>query len=104
MFNYSEVTIESLRKDLDNTIAECKEIIEGIKGSSEIKLNYFNVMESMIYDLSGRIAFLGDVHPDEKIRDFGNEADSKIQNFALEIFNDSGLYEKYNDIDILNLD
>ena len=104
MFNYSDVTVESLRKDLDNTISECKELIKDLKASSEVKLNNFNDMESMIYDLSGRVAFLGDVHPDEKIRDFGNEADSKIQNFALEIFNDSGLYEKYNDIDILNLD
>ena len=58
MFNYSEVTIESLRKDLNNTIAECKELIEGLKRSTEIKLNHFNDMESMIYDLSGRIAFL----------------------------------------------
>ena len=104
MFNYSDVTVESLRKDLDNTISECKELIKDLKASSEVKLNNFNDMESMIYDLSGRVSFLGDVHPDEKIRDFGNEADSKIQNFALEIFNDSGLYEKYNDIDILNLD
>ena len=104
MFNYSDVTVESLRKDLDNTISECKELIKDLKASSEVKLNNFNDMESMIYDLSGRVSFLGDVHPDEKIRDFGNEADSKIQNFALEIFNDSALYEKYNDIDILNLD
>ena len=88
MFNYSDVTVESLRKDLDNTISECKELIKDLKASSEVKLNNFNDMESMIYDLSGRVAFLGDVHPDEKIRDFGNEADSKIQNFALEIFND----------------
>ena len=26
MFNYSDVTVESLRKDLDNTIAECKKL------------------------------------------------------------------------------
>ena len=51
-----------------------------------------------LYDLSGRIAFLGDVHPDEKIREFGNEADSEIQNFALQIFNDPDIYKKFNEI------
>ena len=47
---------------------------------------------------------MGDVHPDEKIRDFGNEADSKIQNLALEIFKDQGLYEKFKEIENKNLD
>ena len=77
---------------------------KNIKSFENIVLSDFDELESTIYDLSGRIAFMGDVHPDEKIRDFGNEADSKIQNFALEIFNDSNLYEKYKDIDILNID
>ena len=58
-------------------------------------------LESAIYDLSGRIAFMGDVHPDEKIRDFGNEADSKIQNFVLELFKDKELYEKFSEIQTL---
>ena len=44
------------------------------------------------------LPLLGDVHPDEKIRDFGNEADSKIQNLALEIFKDRDLYEKFKEI------
>ena len=57
MFNYSDVTVESLRKDLDNTISECKELIKDLKASPEVKLNNFNDMESMIYDLSGRVAF-----------------------------------------------
>ena len=47
---------------------------------------------------------MGDVHPDEKIRDFGNAADSKIQNLALEIFKDQDLYEKFKEIQTNNLD
>ena len=104
MNNYSDANLETLKKDVNKTIEECKELIENLKTSPEVKLNHFNDIESMIYDLSGRVAFLGDVHPEENIRDFGNEADSKIQNFALEIFNDSHLYKKYNNIDISNLD
>ena len=37
MFNYSGVTVESLRKDLDKTISECKELIKDLKATSEVK-------------------------------------------------------------------
>lgn len=98
MFNYSEANLDSLKNDLDRTIEECKKLVENIKSSTNINLKDFDELESTVYDVSGRVAFLGDVHPEEGIRDFGNEADSVIQNFALEIFNDDNLYKKYNEI------
>ena len=104
MFNYSKANLESLNNDLDSTLEECKKLVENIKSSTNVNLNDFNDLESTVYDVSGRVAFLGDVHPEEKIRDFGNEADSKIQNFALELFNDDDLYKKYNEIDISDAD
>ena len=104
MYNYSNISLEKLEEDLKNTIEECKDLVSNIKSSENIDLSNFNELESAIYDLSGRIAFMGDVHPDEKIRDFGNEADSKIQNLALEIFKDQDLYEKFKEIENKNLD
>ena len=104
MYNYSNISLEKLEEDLKNTIEECKDLVSNIKSSENIDLSNFNELESAIYDLSGRIAFMGDVHPDEKIRDFGNEADSKIQNLALEIFKDQDLYEKFKEIETKNLD
>ena len=104
MYNYSNISLEKLEEDLKNTIEECKDLVSNIKSSENIDLSNFNELESTIYDLSGRIAFMGDVHPDEKIRDFGNEADSKIQNLALEIFKDQDLYEKFKEIETKNLD
>ena len=104
MYNYSDISLEKLKEDLKNTIEECKGLVGNIKSSENIDLSNFNELESTIYDLSGRTAFMGDVHPDEKIRDFGNEADSKIQNFALEIFKDQDLYEKFKEIETNNLD
>ena len=104
MYNYSDISLEKLEEDLKNTIEECKDLVSNIKSSENIDLSNFNELESIIYDLSGRIAFMGDVHPDEKIRDFGNEADSKIQNLALEIFKDQDLYEKFKEIETKNLD
>ena len=100
MFNYSNINLESLKKDLELTIRECNSLVDSIKSSKNVSLSHFNELESVIYDLSGRIAFLGDVHPDEKIREFGNEADSEIQNFALQIFNDPAIYKKFNEIEI----
>ena len=104
MYNYSNISLEKLEEDLKNTIEDCKDLVSNIKSSENIDLSNFNKLESAIYDLSGRIAFMGDVHPDEKIRDFGNEADSKIQNLALEIFKDQDLYEKFKEIETENLD
>ena len=104
MYNYSDISLGKLEEDLKNTIEECKDLVSNIKSSENIDLSNFNELESAIYDLSGRIAFMGDVHPDEKIRDFGNEADSKIQNLALEIFKDQDLYEKFKEIVTKNLD
>ena len=104
MHNYSDIFLGKLEEDLKNTIEECKDLVSNIKSSENIDLSNFNELESAIYDLSGRIAFMGDVHPDEKIRDFGNEADSKIQNLALEIFKDQDLYEKFKEIETENLD
>ena len=104
MYNYSDISLGKLEEDLKNTIEECKDLVSNIKSSKNIDLSNFNELESAIYDLSGRIAFMGDVHPDEKIRDFGNEADSKIQNLALEIFKDQDLYEKFKEIETKNLD
>jgi len=100
VFNYSNINLESLKKDLELTIRECNSLVDSIKSSKNVSLSHFNELESVIYDLSGRIAFLGDVHPDEKIREFGNEADSEIQNFALQIFNDPDIYKKFNEIEI----
>jgi len=104
VYNYSDISLGKLEEDLKNTIEECKDLVSNIKSSENIDLSNFNELESTIYDLSGRIAFMGDVHPDEKIRDFGNEADSKIQNLALEIFKDQDLYEKFKEIQTNNLD
>jgi hypothetical protein len=64
VYNYSDISLGKLEEDLKNTIEECKDFISNIKSSENIDLSNFNELESAIYDLSGRIAFMGDVHPD----------------------------------------
>ncbi len=70
MFNYSEANLESLNNDLDSTIEECKKLVENIKSSTNVNLNDFNDLERTVYDVSGRVAFLGDVHPWRKDQRF----------------------------------
>tara|TARA_B000000565_G_scaffold126404_1_gene95452 strand:- start:935 stop:1135 length:201 start_codon:yes stop_codon:yes gene_type:complete len=62
VYNYSDISLRKLKEDLDNTIEECKVLVSNIKSSENIDLSNFNELESTIYDLSGRIAFMGDVH------------------------------------------
>ena len=100
MFNYSNVNLENLKKDLELSINECNSLVDNIKSLENVSLSHFNELENAVYDLSGRIAFLGDVHPDEKIREFGNIADAEIQNYSLQIFNDLDIYKKFNEIKI----
>ena len=104
MFNYSNVTLESLNKDLEETLQNCRNISDEIKNSKDVDIRSFDLLERNISDLYGRVAFLADVHPEEAFRDLGNEADSKIQNFMLEIIKDVELYEKFQTIETSSFD
>ncbi len=64
----------------------------------------FDYFERVIEDLSGRVAFLADVSDSEEIRDYGNEAESLIGNYLLEVTIDVELYNKFKLIDSSNLD
>ncbi len=57
-----------------------------------------------VSDLSGRVGFVGEVHVEEEIRNFSNEAESIIENFLLETSTDVELYSKFLEIDKASLD
>jgi len=104
MFNYSKITKESLKKDLDETIKISKNLVSEIKQSEDANLDSFDLFERQISDLSGRVTFMGDVHQDEEIRNFANEAESIIENYVLETTTDIELYKKFQEIDHTSLD
>ncbi len=64
----------------------------------------FDSFERIIEDLSGRVAFLADVSDSEEIRNYGNEVESLIGNYLIEIFTDVDLFNKFNLIDPTQLD
>ena len=48
MNNYSDTNLESLKKDLDKTIEECRELVKNLKASKDIKLNSFNNINNSV--------------------------------------------------------
>ena len=99
MFDYSKINKESLKSDLDQTIEKSKNFVSQLKETEDINLESFDLFERQISDLSGRVTFMGDVHLDEEIRNFANEAESIIENYILETITDVELYKKFQKID-----
>ena len=99
MFDYSKINKESLKSDLNETIEKSKNFVSQLKETEDINLESFDLFERQISDLSGRVTFMGDVHLDEEIRNFANEAESIIENYILETITDGDLYKKFQEID-----
>jgi len=104
MFDYSKINKESLKSDLDQTIENSKNYVSQLKEIEDINLESFDLFERQISDLSGRVTFMGDVHLDEEIRNFANEAESVIENYILETITDLELYKKFQEIDNASLE
>ena len=104
MFDYSAITKLDLENDIKNTLNIGLEQIQKIKNEATPSLGLFDLFERTISDLSGRVAFMADVSKEEEIRDYGNEAESIIENFLLEVTTDKELYEKFRSIKTNTLD
>ena len=98
MFDYSNITKNELEVDLESTLKKCSELINDIKNDSDPKLENFNHLEREINYLFGRVPFMADVHPNEEIREFGHQAESKVRNFILDSMKDPDLYQKFKEI------
>ena len=104
MFDYSAITKLDLENDIKNTLNIGLEQIQKIKNEDTPSLDMFDLFERTLSDLSGRVAFMADVSKEEDIRDYGNVAESIIENFLLEVTTDKTLYEKFKSIKTNNLD
>jgi Zn-dependent oligopeptidase len=95
MFDYSAITKLDLENDIKNTLNIGLEQIQKIKNEDTPSLDMFDLFERTLSDLSGRVAFMADVSKEEDIRNYGNVAESIIENFILEVTTDKKLYEKF---------
>ena len=104
MFDYSNLTKKDLVSDVESTFKKSSTLILEIKNSEIPEIMMFDSFERIIEDLSGRVAFLADVSDSEEIRNYGNEVESLIGNYLIEIFTDVDLFNKFNLIDPTQLD
>ncbi len=105
LFDYKEVSIDSMNEDYKKSIQLCDEIINQVKKSnSDIeKLSKMDNIEQIIDGLDGRTSFLTQVHPEEGIRKEGSKIESLIQNYYLKLALDKDLFEAINSIGINDL-
>ena len=105
LFDYKEVSIDSMNEDYKKSIQLCDEIINQVKKSnSDIeKLSKMDNIEQIIDSLDGRTSFLAQVHPEEGIRQEGSKIESLIQNYYLKLALDKDLFEAINSIRINDL-
>ena len=102
LFDYKEVSIDSMNEDYKKSIELCDEIISEVKKShSDIeKISKMDRVEQIIDTLDGRTSFLAQVHPEERVRQEGSKIESLIQNYYLNLALDKDLFEAVNNIEI----
>ncbi len=99
MYDYSNVSKDSLELELNTSIDKCKNLIEEIKQKEVVVLENFDEFERQVAEVTGKVAFLSNVHPQKEIRDFGNEAESILENYILDTITDEKLFEQFKKID-----
>ena len=106
LFDYKEISTDSMSKDYEKSIELCDQIINEVKNSSSDreKLSKMDSIEQLIDTLNGRTAFMAQVHPEEKIRKEGSRIEAQIENYYLQLALDRKLFEAINNIDKNNLD
>ena len=106
LFDYKEISTDSMSKDYEKSIELCDQIINEVKKSSsdKEKLSKMDSIEQLIDTLNGRTAFMAQVHPEEKIRKEGSKIEAQIENYYLQLALDRELFEAINNIDENNLD
>ena len=106
LFDYKEISTDSISKDYEKSIELCDQIINEVKKSSsdKEKLSKMDSIEQLIDTLNGRTAFMAQVHPEEKIRKEGSKIEAQIENYYLQLALDRELFEAINNIDENNLD
>ena len=101
LFDYKEISIDSMNKDCEEALALCGSLVEEVKNidSETEKLSKMDSLEQILDSLSGRTAFLSQVHSEEKIRKEGSKIEAIIQNYYLQLTLDKELFGAINSID-----
>ena len=106
LFDYKEISIDSMNKDCEEALALCDGLVEEVKNidMETEKLSKMDSLEQILDSLDGRTSFLSQVHPEEGIRKEGSKIESVIQNYYLQLTLDKELFEAVNKINVKELD
>ena len=106
LFDYKEISIDSINKDCDEALSSCNKILKKVKNidSDLDKLSKMDSLEQILDSLNGRTSFLSQVHPEKEIRKKGSKIESVIQNYYLQLTLDKELFEAINKINEKDLD
>ena len=106
LFDYKEISIDSINKDCDKALFSCNKILKEVKNidSNLDKLSKMDSLEQILDSLNGRTSFLSQVHPEEAIRKAGSKIESIIQNYYLQLTLDKELFEAINKINAQDMD
>ena len=98
MFDYTSVTAESMKDRLDQALSEADGIVDRIVDPSTPStyqdiLAPIDELEDLLLKAYGTTAFMGYVHTDRAVRDAGNDAEERIQKWAVDLLFRSDFYQ-----------
>ncbi len=97
LFDYTTITADSIRADVDQALAEADRLVAGMvelepPGSFESVLAPLDAIGDLLARVSGTSAFLGYVHPDAEVRAAGKEVEELISKWGVELTFREDLY------------
>ena len=96
--DYGGIDASAVRRLTDEGLARADALVDGVVGSTrspsfEHSLWPLELAGAELVEAYGRAAFLGQVHPDEAVRDAGNEAEERINKWRVALVFRSDVYD-----------
>ena len=98
MFDYTSVTAEAIKERLDQALTKADGMVDRIvdpatPSTYEDILAPIDEIEDLVTKAYGTTAFMGYVHPERAVRDAGNDAEERIQKWAVDLLFRSDFYQ-----------
>ena len=98
LYDYAAVTPDSVRAETDAAIADADALVAGAVASAadpsfDATLLPLELAGARLVEAYGRGAFMGQVHPDEAVRDAGTDAEERLNKWRVAVVFRRDLYE-----------
>ena len=97
LYDYTHVTPETVRTETDAAIAAADALVAGVVASAgspsfEATLLPLELAGAELVQAYGRGAFMGQAHPDSRVRDAGTDADERLNKWRVAVVARSDVY------------